>query len=357
MSSLFASAASSLASAASAGLTKLVTASAGLPFETGEEITSFAGKTPWRMHHGKKDGEPVSLFLYNLKDKKSERELTLVRNALRRLRTMKHPYLLRCIEGGEVGVDGKGNGTIYLITEPVQPLEDVLATLQETPASLAWGVYTLAAAINFLNMDCKIVHGQISLGAIFVDRGMDWKLGGFELLGEADKADEGFYATCKDVLPKRYQSPELARGNMDALRNIPVAADWWALGCTVYEIFCGQIRSPADLKNIDEMPEILRPDYMRMLSANPAGRLRPVELLSNPLFEEDCEPHAHATGFDMALEAGGRGGRAAAVCVVVVAAVCVAVVALAAVAASVVVVDEEVVACALRGESHRQGCL
>ena len=54
-------------------------------------------------------------------------------------------------------------------------------------------------------------------------------------------ADEGFYSMCKDILPKRYQSPELARGNMDMLKKIPVAADWWALGCTVFEIFCGQV--------------------------------------------------------------------------------------------------------------------
>ena len=48
----------------------------------------------------------------------------------------------------------------------------------ETPGALAWGVYTLAAATNFLNIDCKIVHGQISLCSLFVDKGMDWKLGG-----------------------------------------------------------------------------------------------------------------------------------------------------------------------------------
>lgn len=179
-----------------------------------------------------------------MKDKKSDSELSLVRNAMRRLRLMKHPYLLKCIEAGEHAVDSKGNGLLYLITEPVVPLESVLSSLQETPASLAWGTYTLAAAINFLNSDCRIVHAHISLSSIFVDRGMDWKLGGFELLAEADRADEAFYSLCKEVIPKRYQSPELARGNMEALKKLPVAADWWALGCTVFEIFCGQIREP-----------------------------------------------------------------------------------------------------------------
>ena len=61
----------------------------------------------------------------------------------------------------------------------------------------------------------------------------------------------------------------------------------WALGCTLFEIFCGPIRSPADLKNIQSMPEALRPDYMRLLSSNPAGRLRPIEMLQNPLFDEE----------------------------------------------------------------------
>ena len=61
----------------------------------------------------------------------------------------------------------------------------------------------------------------------------------------------------------------------------------WALGCTVFEVFCGPIRSVADLRNPAAIPEVLRPDYMRMLSSNPTARLRPAELLSNPLFEEE----------------------------------------------------------------------
>jgi len=35
------------------------------------------------------------------------------------------------------------------------------------------------------------------------------------------------------------------------------------------------------------MPEALRPDFVRMLQSSPAGRLRPAELLSNPVFEDD----------------------------------------------------------------------
>ena len=319
MLSSFASAAASAASAAASAASKMVSGD-GLPFDTGAEITSYAGKSPWRMYHGKKEGfGDVSLFLYQLKDKQSDRELSQVRNSIKRLRTIKHPYLLKCIEAGEK-LDTKGGGIIYLVTEPVQPLAEVLDALLETPGGIAWGVYTLAAAIKFLNIDCNIVHGQVQdesgrgmeahgqsgkrdagprapslppvawqvcVPSLFVDRGMDWKLGGFEMLVEATAADSEYFAMAKETLPRLYQSPELGRGQVDVLGRIPVAADWWALGCTVFEVFCGPIKSMADLKNTGNMPEVLRPDYMRMLSSNPTSRLRPAEFLGNPIFEEE----------------------------------------------------------------------
>ena len=55
--------------------------------------------------------------------------------------------------------------------------------------TLSWGVYTLAAAVNFLSVDCKIIHGQVCLASLFVDKGMDWKLGGFELMADSATAD------------------------------------------------------------------------------------------------------------------------------------------------------------------------
>ncbi len=235
------------ASSAAGSLSKMVSGQ-GLPFELGAEVTSFAGKTPWRLYAAKKerpDGTmAVSAFIYDMKTSKSAHELAIVRNALKRLRTMKHPYMLNCIEGGELP-DGKGGGTIYLLTEPVQPLDEVITTLQETPGGIAWGIYTLAAAIKFLNIDSNIVHGQVCPTSIFVDKGMDWKLGGFELLVEAAAADEAYFANAKDIIPKRYQSPELARSQGEMLRRIPVASDWWALGCTVFEVRAAPSRTPS----------------------------------------------------------------------------------------------------------------
>ena len=255
-----------------------------LPFELGAEVATYI-KSPWRLHTGKKDGADVSIFMYDTK-KGSELQLSLVRNAMKRMRVLKHPYLLKCIDAGELA-DGKGAGTVYMVTEPVVPLEDVLEELRQTPYALVWGAYTLAAAVNFLGVDGKMVHGLVTPASIFVDRGSDWKLGGFELIADVSSLDAGYFSRAKEILPKQYQSPELARGQSDVLNRIPVAADWWALGCTLFEIFCSPIRSPADLKNIADMPAPLRDGYKGLLSANPGSRLRPAELLQNPLFEDD----------------------------------------------------------------------
>jgi len=143
---------SSMVSAAS----KLV-AGANLPYELGEEYASFAGKTPWRLYAGKsrKLECDVTVFLYDIK-KGTDAQTELARNAMRRYRTLKHPYCVKCLDAGELA----DNGLIFLLTEPVTPLADALAELSRTPSSLVWGLYTLAAAVNFLSIDCKMVHGM-----------------------------------------------------------------------------------------------------------------------------------------------------------------------------------------------------
>ncbi|EOD39198.1 hypothetical protein EMIHUDRAFT_223680 [Emiliania huxleyi CCMP1516] len=139
---------SSMVSAAS----KLV-AGANLPYELGEEYASFAGKTPWRLYAGKsrKLECDVTVFLYDIK-KGTDAQTELARNAMRRYRTLKHPYCVKCLDAGELA----DNGLIFLLTEPVTPLADALAELSRTPSSLVWGLYTLAAAVNFLSIDCKM---------------------------------------------------------------------------------------------------------------------------------------------------------------------------------------------------------
>ena len=160
----FSSMLASAAGAAAGAVAKAVAGGPTLPFETGEEVKSFAGKSCWKLHAGKKEDkatgkmQDVSLFLFDMKDR-APAEVAAAKNGMRRMRTIKHPYLLKCFDAGEVH-DNKGGGVIWIATEPVQPLDAVIESLSDTPGALAWGVYTLAAAVNFLNMDASSIHGQ-----------------------------------------------------------------------------------------------------------------------------------------------------------------------------------------------------
>ena len=93
----------SMFSAATSAAAKLAGALQGqqLPFELGPEVEEFAGKSPWQLYTGKKEGlGEVSIFMYDMK-KGTDMQLALVRNAVKRLRVLKHPYLLKCLDAGE----------------------------------------------------------------------------------------------------------------------------------------------------------------------------------------------------------------------------------------------------------------
>lgn len=43
-------------------------------------------------------------------------------------------------------------------------------------------MYVPQKGLHFLNADCQLVHGNISLSSVFVNKAGDWKLGGLEFV-------------------------------------------------------------------------------------------------------------------------------------------------------------------------------
>jgi hypothetical protein len=43
--------------------------------------------------------------------------------------------------------------------------------------------------VRFLNKDCRLVHGNINLGSVFVTGASEWKLSGFDTLCNLDEPD------------------------------------------------------------------------------------------------------------------------------------------------------------------------
>lgn len=143
------------------------------------------------------DSSPVSIFEYDLSDPTKKNLKCFATNAFRKLRTTRHPDVLKFMDVVET------DSTIYIMTERIQPLQNVLPSWssrepQQREDWLLWGLhriavccglsfrflpvsYNLQVALAFVNESCSSTHGKICVDAIFVSPSGEWKLGGFEL--------------------------------------------------------------------------------------------------------------------------------------------------------------------------------
>lgn len=106
--------------------------------------------------------------------------LSLAKNALRKLRTIRHPDVLKFIDVVETDT------TIHIVTERVQPLSKALHNGPQSKEDwLIWGLHRVVTALAFVNDSCASTHGNVRLDAVFVASSGEWRLGGFELLSNA----------------------------------------------------------------------------------------------------------------------------------------------------------------------------
>jgi SCY1-like protein 1 len=178
---------------------------------------------------------------------------------------------------------------IYLVTEPVSPLVDVLGTLgletHQREQYLAMGLLQIVSAISFLNNDCKLIHGCIYSAAIVVTTSLDWKLHGFDLTTEHDYnvATNPPLIAASWMVPSQYKPGEVARGAWDTevKQSPPWAIDAWGLGCLIQEVYSGgqQMTKTEDLRRTQSIPQALLQSYQRLLASVPARRLNPAQIL------------------------------------------------------------------------------
>jgi SCY1-like protein 1 len=99
----------------------------------------------------------------------------LARKGLQRLKTLRHPNILKFYNAVE------SESTISFATEESFPLYEYVQRYGPlTTDTLCWGIYCLARALEFLHNDCKLAHGKISPASVFITPGGDWKLGAME---------------------------------------------------------------------------------------------------------------------------------------------------------------------------------
>ncbi|KAK6466412.1 N-terminal kinase-like protein isoform X1 [Huso huso] len=233
----------------------------------------------WSLHRGKRkvSGEPVSVFVFEVKPG-SEEHTPVAKAALKRLKTLRHPNILSYVDGLET------DKALYIVTEPVTPLGTHLNSCSEaggcSELQISWGLHQIVKALSFVINDCRLIHGDVGLWSVFVDRAGEWKLGGLEYMFSAE-GDGG--------PPQRKGAPELEKyeppENSERSKNTGEkwAADVWRLGCLIWEVFngtlcvCGPWASCVCVCVC--IPKPLVPHYCELVGANPKVRPNPARFL------------------------------------------------------------------------------
>ncbi|KAI9023557.1 armadillo-type protein [Phycomyces nitens] len=178
------------------------------------------------------------------------------------MRTMRHPDLLRYLDGIET------DQAIMFVTDPIEPLSNQLG--QDPDSNLVlWGLYKVANAVKFINHDCDMVHGNIRVSSVFTNKAGEWKLGGFELLCSM-KDESPISLTFGGLVPEaqKYATPEIKKSGWTVMKDLPVSAvDSYHLGCLIYEAYnlrfdtIDQLSRQGNIPNnmVDAYKALLRP--------------------------------------------------------------------------------------------------
>ncbi|XP_023343193.1 N-terminal kinase-like protein isoform X2 [Eurytemora carolleeae] len=242
------------------------------PYEIQEQVgqVQLANKTVWQLHNGKhkSTGESVSVFSCDSKDGASDVQLDIARSAVKRLKTLKHPCILTFIASVE------SDKVVLLATEPVVPLIESLESLEDRGPKrnfyIAWGLFQVTRGLSFMINDAKLKHNNIHSSSVFVNNGGDWKISGLEYVSSVDQDSP------IKVIP--LDPPEKKDPSKRQL-STPWSADTWGLGCLIWEVFNGPLRSMDNLGTLGDIPKDLCPAYKECVGANPKKRPNPKDLL------------------------------------------------------------------------------
>lgn len=234
----------------------------------------------WSLHHGKsKETSDPALIFHHDAVKHPPSSQILVKSALTRLKTLRHPDILKYLSS----VEGS-DGTVYIATEPATPLSAVLANRKDThPDTTLWGLFTISRALGFLH-DSGLIHARLNPSSVFVTPTGDWKLAGFECVTVHQSASS--LSQHMSMQLDTYHSPEFARANWSAVASAPASAvDSWALGCLMYEAYAGSLTSADQLQNMSVLPKQLVSAYQKLLASNPVNRAPAGQLPNHPYFQ------------------------------------------------------------------------
>ncbi|KAI8581579.1 hypothetical protein K450DRAFT_232004 [Umbelopsis ramanniana AG] len=251
------------------GLSLLGKDASAFPYTIGPKVEWYENQSIWSLHRGtkKEDNSEVSIFTFDVV--KNRNMVQLAKHAYKKMRTLRHPDLLRFLDGVE------NDQAIMIVTDAVEPLSDQLKQNADKNLTL-WGLYKIASAIKFINNDCGMVHGNVRISSIFTNKAGEWKLGGFELL-DSMKEESPMIMTFGGMIPdaNRYASPEIKKSGWTVIKDLPTSAtDSFQLGCLIYETYNGHMDSTDKLMSTrGDIPSKMQNVYKLLLTTSPKARI------------------------------------------------------------------------------------
>jgi len=248
------------------------------PFELQERLglVQLENKSVWHLHNAKHrtSGEEASVFSCDFKDGVNEIQIDIARNACKRLKTLKHPCILTYIASIET------EKCVMVATERIVTLGESLESLTDRGPKrdnyIAWGIFQVTRGISFLNNDAKLKHNNIHSASVFVNGAGDWKISGLEYVCPAQQVSPN-----NKLMPSldKYQPPE-SRDLSKQQFSTDWSSDIWGLGCLIWEVFNGTLRSMDQLGTLGDIHKLLTSVYKECVAANPQKRPNPNDLIT-----------------------------------------------------------------------------
>ncbi|KAK0636319.1 armadillo-type protein [Bombardia bombarda] len=237
------------------------------PYTFGDKVD--LDPSVWSLYNGtrREDGSDCSIFSFDILANRSA--LPLAKNALKKLRTLRHPGVIKVLDTVET------ESYIYIATERLVPLSWHVKRKSLSPETAKWGLYTIAKTLKFVNDEASSIHGNLKVASIYTSESGEWKLGGFEVLSNV-KDDDAVIYTYGSLVPDsgRYAPPELARSGWDAIRRSPHSAvDSYDFGILIFEVFNGSFMGGDQVGQTKNIPPSMQSSYKRLTNANPKARL------------------------------------------------------------------------------------
>lgn len=237
------------------------------PFNFGDRVTH--DQSIWTLYNGTKKEDVSDCSIFAFDTIASRPYLPLARNAVRKMRTLRHPGVIKVYDTVETDT------YIYVATERVMPLEWSARRNSLGEETLKWGLFTVAGTLSFINDEATSVHGNVRLTSVYTSQSGEWRLGGFEVLSSMREDDAIIYSMGK-LLPESglYAPAEVAKSDWEAIKHNPLSApDSYGFALLMYEAFNGCMVSHGSIGQTKSIPSNMQQHYKRLLQQNPKIRL------------------------------------------------------------------------------------